>query len=125
MPRSKAFDQTMLLLTAVVFIILAYWLVSFMEHRGIPDRMGFFIAFNLGVGFVLTWQGIAFFRRTPKFWLFHGCWAIVHICVYGIWGYSGNRIELCAFTLLLEAYLYYRIAKGRFLRSLEASSLAR
>lgn len=119
--RSKALDQFLLLVAGLAMSACAFWVCSFMKRSGIPDRMGFFILFNILAGFVLTWQGGALFRRTPGFWLFHLRWAVIHVCVYGVWGYSGNRIELCALTLPLEAYLYYRIAKDRFLRSLEAS----
>ena len=97
-----------------------YWFWSVMEHHAITDRMGFFIIFNvLVVGLVMTWQGVAFFRRMPGFWLFHGYWVVAHTLVYAAWGYWGKRIELCAFTLPLEAYWYYRIARSRFLQSLE------
>ena len=119
-PRSKALDQLLLLLAATGFAVAVYWLISLMQHRGIPDKMGFFVLMNLGEGFILTWQGVAFFRRTPGFWLFHAYWVLVHILVYGIWGHSGNRIELCVVTLPLEAYWYWRIARDRLLRSLEA-----
>jgi len=83
--------------------------------------MGFFVLMNLGEGFVLTWQGVAFFRRTPGFWLFHAYWVLVHALIYGIWGHSGNRIELCVVTLPLESYWYWRIGKNRLLRSLEST----
>ena len=120
-PRSKVLDQLLLLVAGLVMSAGAFWVWPFMERRGIPDRMGFFILMNLGLGFILTWQGVTFFRRTPGFWLFHSCWAIVHIFAYGVWGYSGRRIELCVVTLPLEAYWYWRIAKDRLLRSLESS----
>jgi hypothetical protein len=119
--RSKALDQLFLLLAAMAFTVVGYWLWSFMEHHGIPDRMGFFIAMNLTEVFILTWQGVAFFRRTPGFWLFHSYWVLVHILIYVAWGHSGNRIELCVVTLPLEAYWYWYIARNRLLRSLEAS----
>jgi hypothetical protein len=119
--RSKALDQLLLLVAGLAMSACVFWVWPFMEHRRIPDRMVFFIVFNILAGFVLTWQGVALFRRTPGFWLFNLRWAVIHLCAYGVWGYSGNRIELCALTLPLEAYLYYRIAKDRFLRSLEAS----
>ena len=124
MPRNKTLDQLLLLVAGIAMSVALFWVWPFMELRGISNRMGFFIVFNVLGGFVLTWQGVASLRRMPGFWLVHGCWAIAHAFVYGAWAYSGNRIELCAFTLPLEAYWYIRVVRGRFLRNLEAARLS-
>ena len=118
MPRSKPLDQFLLLLAGIAMSVGAFWFWSFTEHRAIPNRMAFFIFFNAGQFFVLTWQAVASFRSTPRFWLWYGCWAIAHTIACMAWGYSGYRIELCIVVLPLEHYLYYRIARYRFRRSL-------
>ncbi len=114
MPRNRVLDQSLLLLAGIAVAIGGYFLWYFVLHYGISKRVGFFIIANLFVGLAVTWQGAVSFRRVPGFWLFHLRWTILHILVYGAWGYSGNRIELCAFTLIFEAYWYYRIAESRF-----------
>jgi FtsH-binding integral membrane protein len=113
---SKARDQLLLLLAAIALIVGLYWIVSFMENRGIPDKLGFFIVFNILEGIVLTWQAVSSFAHTPRFWLLFGCWAIAHSTAYAVWGYSGYRIEFCVAVLPLEHYLYYRILRSRFRR---------
>src|SRR5579864_4969303 len=120
MPASKARDQLLLLLAAIAIIVGLYWLISFLQHQGAQDRMGFFIVFNLLEGMVLTWQAVSSFRHTPRFWLLFGCWVTAHTIAYAAWGYSGYRIELCVVVLPLEHYGYYRIARSRFRQSSEA-----
>lgn len=122
MPKSKVFDQLLLLLAGIAMSIAGFWFWSFVEHRGISNKMSFFIFFNIGEGFVLTWQAIASFRNTRGFWLMYGCWALAHTIAYVAWGYSGHRIELCVVVLPLEHYLYYRVARYRFRRGLAVAS---
>lgn len=125
MAKSKTLDQFFLLLTAFAFIVGLIWLNSFLNHRGFTNKMSFFIGYNAMMGFVMTWQGLALFRRMPGFWLFHGSWAIVHIVIAIIWARSGYLVELCVLVLPLEAYLYYVISRDRLLRSLRDSAAAR
>jgi hypothetical protein len=122
MPRNKGLDQFMLLFVGVAMTVGVVWLWSFLEHHGIPDRMGFFIVFNIGEFFILTWQAVPSFRHIPRFWLSYGCWAVAHTIAYVVWGYSGYRIELCVVALPLEHYVCYRIARSRLRVNLEADS---
>jgi hypothetical protein len=125
MARSKTLDQFFLLFTAIILIVGLLWLYSFLDHRGFSNKMSFFIGYNALMMFVLTWQGLALFRRTPRFWLLHGSWVVAHIVIAMIWARSGYLVELCALVLPLEAYLYYIISRDRLLRSLRDSAVAR
>ena len=118
MSTKKLVDQLLLLAAGLAMIAGLYWVTSLMKQYGASDSMVFFVVFNLIVGFILTWQGVALFRDTPGFWLFHGCWAVGHILVYGVWGHWGSRLGFCALTLPLEAYCYYIAARARLLHRL-------
>ena len=125
MARSKTLDQFFLLFTAIAFVVGLLWLYSFLDHRGFSNRMSFFIVYNALMVFVVTWQGLVLFHRTPGFWLFHGSWVVAHIVIATIWARSGYLVELCALVLPLEAYLYYIISRDRLRRSLRDSAVAR
>ncbi len=68
--KSKTFDQFLLLIAGLAMSACAFWVWSVMDHRRIPNRMGFFIVLNILTGFVLTWQAVALFRRTRDFGFF-------------------------------------------------------
>ena len=116
MSRNKALDQLLLLAAAVALIAGIFWLIDFMEGRGASERMGFFILTCVLVAFITTWNGVAWFRRTPRFWLFHTVWIVLHTVISITWAYSGKWVELCVVTAPLESYLYYRLGKYRLQR---------
>lgn len=55
--KSKTFDQFLLLIAGLAMSACAFWVWSVMDHRRIPNRMGFFIVLNILTGFVLTCSG--------------------------------------------------------------------
>jgi hypothetical protein len=125
MARGKVQDQFYLLLAAIVFTLGTMSLIFFLDDHGVPDRLGFFILFN-GAFFVfcITWFGVAFFRRTPNFWLFHVGWIIVHTCVCILWVRSAFWVELCVLTMPVETYCYFKISRRRLVRLLQSDSNA-
>ena len=112
MPKSELVDQALLLLVAVALVVGLLWLILFQQHRGISDRVGFFIIYNIGTLLVVTWQGMGMFRRAPGFWMFHGCWVMVHVLACGLWCLSGWRLELCVVTLPLEGLFVLSPCEG-------------
>jgi hypothetical protein len=117
MPRNKNLDQLFLLIAALAVISGLFWLINFMDRRGVSERMGFFVILSISVAFILTWYAVVSFRRTPGFWRFYIIWMIAHAAIAVAWAYSGYWIELCVLVLPLEAYAYVKIAKYRALKS--------
>ena len=122
MPRNKFVDQLLLLLVGVAMSIGLYLFWCLVELRTVSYRLTFFIVFNVLVFLTITWRGVSLFQRHRGFWIFYSKWAVAHIVIYGIWGYWGNRIELCAFTLPFEAYWFFRIAVTKSYRPVERRS---
>jgi hypothetical protein len=113
MAKNKTLDQLLLLFSAVLFIVGLLWLIGFLENRRVPESTGFFLVANLIVLLGLTWNGVAWFSRTPRFWVFQMSWILVHTVVAVAWAYSGYWVELCVLALPLECYLHYRVGKSR------------
>jgi len=117
MPRKKNLDQLFLFIAALAVISGLFWLITFMDHRGVSERMVFFVISTIFLSFILTWYAIVSFRRTRGFWRFYIIWMTAHAAIAIGWAYSGYWIELCVLVLPLEAYAYVKIAKYRALRS--------
>jgi hypothetical protein len=113
MPKNKTLDQLVLLLSAMLFIVGLLWLIDLLETRRVPERIGFFLVVNLIVLIGLTWNGVAWFGRTSRFWAFQISWIVFHSIIAAVWAYSGYWVELCVLVLPLECYLHYRIGKSR------------
>lgn len=113
MAKNKTLDQLFLLFSAVLFIVGLLWLIGFLENRRVPERTGFFLVANLIVLLGLTWNGVAWFGRAPRFWVFQMSWILVHVVVAVAWAYSGYWVELCVVALPLECYIHYRVGKSR------------
>jgi hypothetical protein len=117
MARNKIVDQLLLLISAVVFICGMLWIINFMQGRSVPERMGFFILMNVIVGFILIWNGVLWFRRTPRFWIFQTLWVALHAAIAFAWASSGWWVELCVLVLPLECYLNFKIAQSLLRRA--------
>lgn len=116
MKRQKLLDQVLLLAVALSVISGLFWLIRFMDHRGISERTGFFISANVFLSFILTWNAIVSFGRTPRFWAYHAIWMSIHAAIAVGWAYSGAWMELCVVVLPFEAFMYYKVMKHRLHR---------
>jgi hypothetical protein len=125
MRKNKTLDQLFLLVSAILFIAGLLWLIDFLEIQRVPERIGFFLVVNLIVLLGLTWNGVAWFSRTPGLWAFQISWIVLHCIIAVAWAYSGYWVELCVLALPLECYLHYRVGRRRLTRQVSLSESTR